>query len=350
MKSIPELLLRSNLILAISVNLTVIIILAAVRSVWKIPKPLLLVIGIIFLACSVVISILNRKGNMTARQLFIRLPLAWIIASGLVLGTVHHFDRAGWLWFKMTGYNVALAEDFFDLTDISPGEFVAQNKIFSLHPQDSTKVILAKGQYNIDETVIVPKDVSLTIEPGAVLRFAVGRSLISYSPITARGTEREPIVFTAQNKWRKWGVVGVVSKGKSVFKHVVFEHGRQALVNNIDFFGSLSFMESDVEITHSQFKNLFGKDAVYVREGQVLIRDNLFKDVFKDGVDLDGGTGEISHNQFINCGDEGIDLSLNFDVRVFDNKILDPKGGRIAADHSLEEIRAVNTFGHSAPE
>jgi hypothetical protein len=121
-------------------------------------------------------------------------------------------------------------------------------------------------------------------------------------------------------------------------------------VNNIDFSGSLSLIESQVKITHSRFQKLFGKDAVYIRQGQVLIRDNIFQDVFKDGLDLDGGAGKITRNRFINCGDEGIDLSENFEVQVFDNLILGQRGGRIAADNNLEEIKALNSLGYLTVE
>lgn len=272
--------------------------------------------------------------------------MVWIVVIALLLGTVYYVDRAGWIWFRLTGYNVTLEEELSGSIDLPVRSFIDRNQIFSVDPENPTGLVLRKGKYDISRTTLIPPGLSLTVEPGTVLQFAAGRSLISYSPIIARGTKSEPILFTARNKFLKWGVVGVVGPGRSVFEYTRFEHGRQALVNNIDFFGSLSLIGADVEIRHSQFVNLFGKDAVYVREGQVLIRENLFWDTYKDCLDLDAGTGEISHNQFINCGDEGIDLSENQEVQVFDNRILDSKGGRISADKDLEAIKARNIFGY----
>jgi hypothetical protein len=106
-------------------------------------------------------------------------------------------------------------------------------------------------------------------------------------------------------------------------------------------------IRADVEIVQSQFLSAFGKDAVNVRYGNVLIRDNLFRDSQKDCLDLDGGAGEVSHNQFIDCEDEGIDLSENNSIQVFDNVILDSHGGRIAAEENLEQLRSSNTLGYS---
>ena len=161
------------------------------------------------------------------------------------------------------------------------------------------------------------------------------------------GTKNEPILFTAKCKWQKWGVVAVVNAGKSYFKYVKFENGRQALVNEINLPGSLSIINSEVEILNSRFVNSFGKDAVYVRQGKVLIRDNFFQNAFKDGLDLDGGSGVVTQNTFINCDDEGIDLSESNNVEVFGNWIYDTRGGRIASDHNFEKIKSQNKFGYS---
>jgi hypothetical protein len=99
-----------------------------------------------------------------------------------------------------------------------------------------------------------------------------------------------------------------------------------------------------VEVTNSQFLHACGKDAMYVKQGQVLIHNNVFRRSFKDGLDLDGGAGQVSYNLFLNCGDQGIDLSLNDSLKVFGNKIIDSNGGRIAADVNLEVIKLQNTL------
>jgi hypothetical protein len=243
---------------------------------------------------------------------------------------------------------MTLAEDLGELVNLSPKEFARQYQFFSIKERNPVELILRKGKYDIDQTIIVPPDLQLTIEPGALLRFRGGRSLVSYSPIVAKGTKSEPILFTAKHKWYKWGVVAVVGAGKSYFEYVTFEHGRQALVNNINLPGSLSIIDSEVEIINSRFIDSFGKDAVYVRQGKVLIQDNFFQNAYKDGLDLDGGSGVVTQNIFLNCNDEGIDLSENDNLEVFNNSIFDLKGGRLGADHEFEKIKFLNKFGYSS--
>jgi hypothetical protein len=95
---------------------------------------------------------------------------------------------------------------------------------------------------------------------------------------------------------------------------------------------------------------MFGKDAVYALRSRVQIEGNEIIGTFKDGLDLDGGTGQVVGNRFVRCGDEGIDLSLNQAINVHGNTILDARGGRVAADVGLEQIRQANTLGHVADE
>ena len=118
-------------------------------------------------------------------------------------------------------------------------------------------------------------------------------------------------------------------------------------MNGVDFFAGLSFIETDGLVRNSTFTNAFGKDAVNARESDVLILDNEFHTAYKDCLDLDGGSGEISGNLFVDCDDEGIDLSADGAVDAFDNTILDIRGGRVAADINQAALEANNTLGFS---
>lgn len=338
--------IRAAHLLALSV--VVLGALAGVRILFSVPKPFLAVIASVFVGCALVFwFVRHRLAGIVLAQM-VRLVLAWITVSALLFGTSFWVDGAGWIWFRLTGYNVTLAEDFSDQVDLRVSDFVRRNPEFEVGATENQVVV--HGDHVLDRTVVVPRGVELLIEPGTVLRFGRGCSLISYGSVQARGTADAPIRFTARHPLLKWGVVGVVTlngDNRSNFEHTHFDHGRQARINGIDFPGCLSIIGGAADIRYSSFVDLVGKDAVYVRAGDVLIHDNEFRDTFKDGLDLDGGRGEIRNNRFVDCGDEGIDLSRNEDVRVYDNVILDRRGGRIGADENLAGIRAQNTLGHS---
>ncbi|NIW23747.1 MAG: hypothetical protein GWN29_03855, partial [Gammaproteobacteria bacterium] len=260
-------------------------LLAAIRVLFSIPKPLLIVSAIVFALCAAVFWISRSRITGVALTQMFGLVMAWITVSALLFGTAFWVDRAGWIWFQLTGYNVTLSEDYTEHVDSSLAEFVRRNPMFTVTNEVGHDLTL-RGEHVVDRTILIPRGTSLVIEPGTVLRFGRGCSMISYGTITARGTEDEPILFTARHPFLKWGVVGVVGNERasgSVFEHAQFDQGRQARVNAIDFPGCLSVIGAAVEIRNCRFSGLYGKDAVYVRSGNVLIRDNLFADTFKDG-------------------------------------------------------------------
>ena len=321
--------------------------LAMARLVRWAPERLLMTIGITLVSCAAIEWVWMRLHKNATGKPILKLASAWMCSSALLLGAGYEMDRTGWVWFRLTGFDVVAAESLLDRVEMTAESFLSQNPQFTADPENSGRVVLKKSEYEVARTIVVPSGTTLTIEPGTVLKFHPGRSLISYSPVIARGTENEPIVFTAQRPWLKWGAVAVVRAEGSEFEHVRIEEGRHAMVNNIEFPGTLSLIGGGMRVVRSEFRNTHGHDALYVREGKAEIKENVFRNVGGDGVDFDGGSGQITHNQFTDCSDEGIDLSGDYNLKVTGNRILDIHGGRIAADKGLEEIRAQNSFGYS---
>ncbi|MFV1963889.1 MAG: right-handed parallel beta-helix repeat-containing protein [Pirellulaceae bacterium] len=276
--------------LPLAVALAAFAVLAALKEIGGVPKPLVITLALCFLVCLPVLGILHRRKELSAVGYTTRLLVMWFVVSAALSGSVYQLDRGGWIWYRLSGYNQAIAEQRQEDVHLSPAEFVARNPFFRIEKGDGTRILLRKGDYVISRTVVVPKGTVLTIEPGTILQMRVGCSLIAYSPIIARGTQNAPILFTAQHRWFKWGAIGLVGTGQAIFEHVHLEHARQAVVNGIDFPGGLSLIDTDVEIKHCQFTNMFGKDAIYVRHGHVLMQDNRIQTAFKDGVDLDGSS------------------------------------------------------------
>ena len=303
------------------------------------PKPLLLTLALAF-AVVALGALALRRGPGPAVLL-----LLWAGLSAAFLGALHRADRAGWNWTLATGLETAIDEDLRDRVALGAAELVRRDARFAPDPRRPGGLVLRRGVHDVPETIVIPAGVPLAIEPGTVLRFGAGRSLVAYDAIVARGTEAEPIVFTARHPWLKWGVVAAVGGGSSRFEHVRVEHARWARVNGVDLPGALSFLESDVELSRSEIVHVFGKDALYVRGGRVVARDNLFRDAVRDGLDVDGGSGIVEGNRFLDCGDEAIDLSGRYRIEVMDNEIRDARGGRVAAGADLDAIRSRNTFG-----
>jgi predicted membrane protein len=321
--------------------------LGAAHVLLRVPKPMLAIAAGLFLACCVIFQLSHRYLHGSRTFKIAALYLVWVGVAAMIFWVGFQVDRSRWVYYQLTGYDITRSEEKSHLADASVRAFLAYNRAFVADSSVPGGLFLPPGEHVIDHTVVVPRETQLTIAPGATLLFGDGCSLVSYSPIVACGTTSAPILFTARDSRRKWGSVGIVGGGLSLFEHVRVEHGRHARVNGTDFFGTLSLIGADVHIRHSQFVHLHGKDAVYVRGGSVAIHDNLFQDTYKDGLDLDGGSGTVSGNRFVDCRDEGIDVSQAGNVTIVDNVILDPRGGRIGSDSTQKNLGARNTLGFS---
>ena len=321
--------------------------LVATRVLLDLPKSILAVAAALFLFCSGVFVLVGRhlQGSLPFR--IAGLYLTWIGLAATLFWTAFQLDRSRWFYYALTGFDISRSEEKSHLANVPVRGFLAYNKSFTLDPKSPDTIVLPRGEHVFDHTIVVPRDTRLRIEAGATLRFADGAALISYSPVYALGSESAPILFTSRGHLRKWGAVGIVGGGLSVFEHVRFENGRHARVNGTDFFGTLSLIGTDVEIRHAQFLHLRGKDAVYVRGGRVEIHDNLFEDVRRDGLDLDASSGSVRRNRFVDCGDDGIDVGQAGALEIVDNTILDSRGGSIEADSAMDQLKVRNTLGYS---
>ncbi len=335
-----------NLKLAIFTLLGVVLLLLSGRLIWGLTNELFfLLTGGYAVTVGVFLII---KGNCVIQIKHLStLLLACTFAIMGLLAAIYTMDRGGWNWYLVTGYDVTIAETYDADRFLNRNEFVARHPSFKLDEDAPHKIWLRQGVHTFDETVVVPGGLELWLEPGVAVNLGSGRSLLSYSPIVAVGSERLPIRFQASYTLLKWGAIAVIGEGNSVFEHVQFENGRRAAINGLDLVAGLNIVEGNVEIRHCSFTNMFGKDAVNVKFGHAMVAYNLFRDIYKDGIDLDATSGEISYNEFINCEDEGIDLSENVNVVVQHNRIFDRHGGRVAADNDLEQIKDGNTFGYT---
>lgn len=319
--------------------------LVGARLAWSVPWPLITTLAVAYALWASALICGTWLGG--SRISLAALLGGWLASTSLGLAALHQWDRGGWTWYRATGYDLVIADDLREEVHQSAAEFTQRHPQFHIDPHNPNRVVLPRGKHVFDQTVVVPEGNSLRIQPGAVLRFGAGRSLVSYGPIHARGTEAEPIRFTSASPWHKWGVVAVIDADRSVFEHVLIEHGRWARVNGVYLPGQLSLIDSDTSIRHARFQDAYGKDAVYARDAKVVVWASQFRNIRKDGLDLDGGSGLVSANRFVDCEDEAVDLSGDYDVDVVDNDFFDSHGGRVAADRGLDDIRARNRFGFS---
>ena len=189
-------------------------------------------------------------------------------------------------------------------------EFLQRYPFFQ--PEGDTGVRLS-GNHIITETIVIPANVSVTLQPGTVLRMREGVSILSYAPVTMIGYKEVPVIIEAERPEAPWGVFAILNAKKpSALQWVDVSGGSEARINGVLFTGMLAFHNSPVTVVDSVIRNAHGDDGlnlkyVYVDVNRVRFENNDF-----DGLDVDYAlSGVVENSLFINNGNDGIDVSYS---------------------------------------
>ncbi len=209
---------------------------------------------------------------------------------------------------------------------------------------ESDMTLDASKIYGIDKKVIVQNGATLTIKPGTTL---AGCSLFSFlviaqdAKIDAKGTEKEPIVFTSQidllgfsstNGVGEWG--GVVIAGNA-FTH--YDNNKYEADESISFGSSDHLHDNEssgvleyVVIKHTGYevrkdRELNGLSLAGVGSGTT-IRNIAIVGGKDDGIEIWGGSVTIDGLFVYNAMDDSVDVDLGYqgeikNVLVVQNKI-----------------------------
>ena len=190
---------------------------------------------------------------------------------------------------------------------------------------------LPAGQYSVDDDVVIPRGAVLQIDPGVTVRLAVGRSIVSYGRIQAKGTERQPIVFRSRGE-AAFGAIALIGYGAngSVFEHVRFERGSQAWSGLDDLLGTLDIRDTKASVRHCSFFQTRGEDALHVLRGDVEVHDVQFSEIASDAVDYDSAVGRLTSVHFTQVGDDAIDAG-KARLSVEDAQVTDAGGKGVSA-------------------
>jgi len=193
---------------------------------------------------------------------------------------------------------------------------------------DSNLLTLKKDKTIISEKLIIPKNFSVKINAAQSIDFVESGSILSYSTFNINGTKENPVKIYSSD-----------SSGQGL--HII--HGNStSKVNYLEFIDQTAFLDStknnnwslpsaftvyggEISINHSIFKNLSSEDAVNLFRCKYTFTDSKIENTFSDALDADFSSGKIINSYFINCGNDGVDISggiLSLSNSYFNN-ILD---------------------------
>ncbi len=162
----------------------------------------------------------------------------------------------------------------------------------------------------IDKPLILPKGKTVVFQPGQTIDLSDGAFILSYSPLSAVGTEAAPITVHSSDGTGQ-GLVVIKPGDMSRLAHVVFDNLSNPASGIWFLTGAVTFYESDVEITHTSFRNNRSEDALHVLRSTFSVDDCLFFNTFADAFDSDFSQGRITNSTFEHTGNDGLDFSTS---------------------------------------
>ena len=252
-------------------------------------------------------------------------------------------------------------------------------KKFPFFEFNNNKIIIKKGNWNLEDRIIIPPSHELIIRAGTRLTFKNEGQIISFSPIFIVGEKNNPIILKsnfngnikeyrkgAVNKDFGFGILVIKAKKKSIIKHAIFDKlSSPSITSNQSTSGAINFYESNVEITNSKFlNNLRGDDYLNIIRSDFLLSNTFFENTNGDSVDIDFSNGIIKDSIFnkslndaidfsgssvnllnikiIGAGDKAISAGEESEIFINDMLILNSKMGLVSKDNSKLHAENVN--------
>jgi hypothetical protein len=191
---------------------------------------------------------------------------------------------------------------------------LAQNSFLSVS-DDGDELLVKKGIWRVEQSIVVPRDQALRIPAGTTLRFEPDVGLVSYGPTFLQGTKAEPVVLEGSqaNGNDRWaGTVVFEAPTRSTWSHVAIRDTAGVPWPRVELTGGSTFYRSDIDMSFVVFSGSRAEDALNIIHSKFNLLDVDFVRTVSDGFDSDFSTGSISGGSFQDIGIAGEADGLDF--------------------------------------
>ena len=157
------------------------------------------------------------------------------------------------------------------------------------------------GVFEIKESIIFPKNISVILSPGVTLLLHPKVSILVQGDLYAKGNLKNNIVIKSKEElpFGTFAVLGdETTLAKIELEHFILGNGSEDIINGIYFSSQLSAHYADVIIDNTTFENSFSDDGLNIKFGKVNITNSKFINNSADQIDLDYVHGVVSNNNF----------------------------------------------------
>jgi len=218
-------------------------------------------------------------------------------------------------------------------------------------------VSLDEGEYIVSDALVVAKGSTVTVKPGAKLRFLLGASLTVHGALKCTGTEQKPILFTsASDRPDRFDWAGVTFASDSDpqsalaycrIEHAVTgiacDHASPELTNCTVTKTGMRALDlrdqSHVKLTGSKIVENENHAVRCERRCRVVVERNEIARNGGIGLSLTAGCeATVADNSIAENVARGIEVSESSAVRIQGNVVARNRGVGIACNHSSPQI------------
>ena len=173
------------------------------------------------------------------------------------------------------------------------------------------EIIINSSNWVITNNFVVNKNQKLIVNEGVNIDMINNAGIISYGEIILQGSEEKPIVINSSDNTGT-GIKVFFAKNRSRIENTIFSGIETSKKTIRSLTSPVFFYESDVDIVDSLFKNNASEDMLNIFRSDFSIKGSTFINSFSDAFDSDFSTGEIVDTEFIDLGNDAIDLSGSY--------------------------------------
>ena len=180
---------------------------------------------------------------------------------------------------------------------------------------------------------MIPKGLKVVLKAGETIDLTSSGSILSYSAFNINGEIGKMVKVTSSD-----------STGEGI--HII-QNNDSSKINYLDFSNQFSLYDTlkyihqslpsaftvyggKVTIENSDFKNLKSEDAVNLFRCEFKIGNIKIENTFSDAFDADFCVGFLKNCSFLNCGNDGVDISGGR-LEISESKFLNIKDKAISA-------------------
>jgi hypothetical protein len=180
------------------------------------------------------------------------------------------------------------------------------------YSDDSNSVVLRKKNTIINNKITIPKGLNVILKAGETIDLISSSSILSFSAFNISG-EIGNMVRVMSSDSTGEGIHIIQNNESSKINYLDFSN-QFSLYNTLEYnYQSLpsafTIYGGKVTINNSEFSNLKSEDAINLFRCEFKIGNIKIENTFSDAFDADFCVGFMKKCSFINCGNDGVDIS-----------------------------------------